>query len=707
MKQHQEISKYSIRKLAKGAGALLISSVLLFSAQNNASATEQNSNSASVNGQTVTNAPAKATQKKDTTNPEIQSIKMDKREYAPGEIAIATLIVKDESNLADTSIGFTNTTQVGTPALSGVADKANIEKIGDDLWKVTIQINIPDKIGDTSYKFSAAIVDDAAENGTTIAPELAPTSLNVNDLSFKVVNKNVSNVDTELPQFDSVTVDKQTYAPGDVIKAQLKISDKSTLKEVSVGFENDPDKGLIGLNKVADLSNVQRNSEGQWVVNVEIPIPSDLEDGSYKFSHISATDEFGNAFGLIDVPDFETKFTNVKFNVAKSGSDKKAVAPVKPQTNDQNKVADVINTNTTDAKKSDHVEQPNNNVPTPEQPQDNNTNQPDQSVTQDSDKAAPNKDVEDANAQNNNDATMKDQSTDKAAEPKALATPDQTNDNDSKVAPPSETPKASTPNTNAQIKPMDTPSEQNNAKQSNDVATTPKATDKAQPQVKAEAPQANKVQAQSQDKNASSSTAKDVNKQAQSSDKKSANAQAPEPKVNKPSNVDNGQQGTGADAKVKPQEQPKQSQSKDSKGQQAAAKSQMQNKATQGNAKDQSTTKQQMNNTTTAEMPKQATTKAMDNATSNKTQQATNNKAVATPAQNKTKAADNNKKAVTDKQKQTASKNKANNNAKDAKSTKQLPKTGMIDTMRDYFFVGVLMAVGITVIMFRRFSVFK
>ena len=133
----------------------------------------------------------------------------------------------------------------------------------------------------------------------------------------------------------------------------------------------------------------------------------------------------------------------------------------------------------------------------------------------------------------------------------------------------------------------------------------------------------------------------------------------------------------------------------------------MHNKATQGNAKDQSTTKQQMNNKTTAEMPKQATTKAMDNATSNKTQQATNNKAVATPAQNKTKAADNNKKAVTDKQKQTASKNKANNNAKDAKSTKQLPKTGMIDTMRDYFFVGVLMAVGITVIMFRRFSVFK
>lgn len=48
MKQHQEISKYSIRKLAKGAGALLISSVLLFSAQNNASATEQNSNSAIV-----------------------------------------------------------------------------------------------------------------------------------------------------------------------------------------------------------------------------------------------------------------------------------------------------------------------------------------------------------------------------------------------------------------------------------------------------------------------------------------------------------------------------------------------------------------------------------------------------------------------------------------------------------------------------------
>ncbi|MDT3960498.1 YSIRK-type signal peptide-containing protein [Staphylococcus kloosii] len=701
MKQHQDIAKYSIRKLAKGAGALLISSVLLFGTQNSASAAEQNNNSASVNEQTVVNAPDKAAQKKDTTNPEIQSIKMDKREYAPGEIAIATLIVKDESNLADVSIGFTNTTQVGTPALSGVADKANIEKINDSLWKVTIQINIPDKIGDTSYQFSAAIVDDAAQNGTTIAPELAPTSLNVTDLSFKVVNKNVSNVDTELPQFDSVKVDKQTYAPGDVIKAQLKISDESTLKEVSVGFENDPDKGLIGLNKVADLSNVQRNSEGQWVVNVEIPIPSDLEDGSYKFSHISATDEFGNAFGLIDVPNFETKFTNVKFNVAKSGTDKKTVAQAQPQANDQNKDTDIINTNTTDAKKSAHVEQQDNNVATPEQPLDNNTNQTDKSAPQDSDKLAQNKDVEDANAQNNDDAAMTDQGTDNAVEPKAPTITDQSNNNVNKVAPQSETPKALTPNADTKDKSMNTPSQQHHTKQPDDVTTTPKDTDKAQPQVKGDAPQDNKVQAQPQNKNAPSSTAKDVNKQTQSTDKKSADTQNPEPKIDKPSNVDNGQKGTGANAKIKPQTQTKQSQSK---AQQAAAKSHMQNTTTQGNIKDQSTTKHQTNNKMSAEMSKQTTTKVADSAKSNKTQQSVSNKAVATPSQDKVKAAGNNKKGVTDKQKQTASKNKAN---KDAKSVKQLPQTGMMNTMRDYFFVGVLMAVGITVIMFRRFSVFK
>lgn len=708
MNQHQEISKYSIRKLAKGAGVLLISSVLLFSAQNNASAAEHNGSN--VNVKSATNAPVKTAQKKDTTNPEIQSIKMDKREYAPGEIAIATLIVKDESSLADVSIGFSNATQVGTPSLSGVADKANIEKVGDNLWKVTIQIYIPDKIGNTSYNFSAAIVDDAAENGTTIAPELAPTSLNTKDLSFKVVNKGASKVDTELPQFDSVTVDKQTYAPGDVIKAQLKISDKSKLSEVSVGFENYPDKGLIGLNKVADLSNVQRNSEGQWVVNVNIPIPSDLADGSYKFSHISATDEFGNAFGLIDVANFETKFNNVKFNVAKSVPDKSTVDPVKPQVkpqvNDQNKGSDIINTNTTDAKKPEDVSKQDNNV-TPVPPKDNNANKADEKAPIDSDKAPQNKDAKDANAQKNNDAEINDKATDNTTEPKTSETPDQSNNN-SKVAPQVEKPKVSTPNTADKVKPMDAPSQQNNAKQPSDEISTQKDTDKAQPQVKADTSNDNKVQTMPQDKNASNSTAKDVNKQAQAPNNKLADTKSPETKVDKQSNGENGQKGTNA--KVKPQEQkeqPMQSQRKDSKTQQTPAKSQMQNKVTQGNTQAQSTTKQQPNHKMPAEMPKQGTTKVADNAKSNKTQQAANYKAVATQSQDKAKATDKNKKVATDKQKQTTAKDKANSKSKDAKSAKQLPKTGMMDTMRDYIFVGVLMAVGITIIMLRRFSAFK
>ncbi|MBF7016071.1 hypothetical protein [Staphylococcus durrellii] len=783
MKPHQEIFKYSIRKLAKGAGVLLISSVLLCSMQNSAFAAENNQDNQRVNNQGATHTSVKAEQKKDTTNPEIQSIKMDKREYAPGEIAIATLIVKDASNLADASIGFSNTTQVGAPALSGVADKENIEKIGDGLWKVTIQIHIPDKIGTTLYNFSAAIVDDEAQNGTTIAPELAPTSLNTKDLSFKVVNKSTSNIDTELPQFDSVTVDKQTYAPGDVIKAQLKISDKSTLKEVSVGFENYPDKGLIGLSKVADLSNVQRNSEGQWVVNVDIPVPNDLEDGSYKFSHISATDEFGNAFGLIDVPDLETKFHNVKFNVAKSGNDKATVAPMKPQANDQNKDTDNINKNTTDSKKSDDIDKKDNNVTMQEQPRDNNANKSNENEPQDSGKSTQNKDVVNTNVENNSQATMKDKAADNTTEPKSSEAPEQSKSNDSKVAPQNEAPKAHTPITDSKVEPVDAPpSQQKSTAQPNDVTSTKKAMDKSQPQIKGDTSKDNNVQAMPQDKNASNSTAKDVNNKSQTTDKKLADTKSSEPKVDKQSNVDNVQKGTNAEVKTQEQkEQPMQSQSKDNKHQQVTAKSQMQNKATQGNAKAQSTTKQQPNNKMQAEMPKQATaksqmqdkatqgnaktqsttkqqpnnkmqaempkqaiaksqmqnkvtqgnaktqsttkqqpnnkmqaetpkqttTKVADNAKSIKTQHAANNKAVATQSKDKATATDKNKRVVTDKQKQTTSKDKANKNAKDAKSAKQLPKTGMMDAMRDYFFIGVLMAVGITVIMFRRFSVFK
>ncbi|MEJ7233280.1 hypothetical protein, partial [Staphylococcus epidermidis] len=82
----------------------------------------------------------------------------------------------------------------------------------DGLWTVDINLKIPDKIGDTSFSFAAVVADDASGNGDTVAPGLAPSSMNTDHLKFNIKNKEA--VDTEAPQILGVTVDKEKYYPG-------------------------------------------------------------------------------------------------------------------------------------------------------------------------------------------------------------------------------------------------------------------------------------------------------------------------------------------------------------------------------------------------------------------------------------------------------------------------------------------------------------
>lgn len=710
MKQLQEISKYSIRKLAKGTGALLISSVLIFNVQNSASAEETHDVYHGENKQVVTNANAKAQQSKDTTEPEIQSITIDKRQYAPGEIAIATIVVKDESDLTDVSIGFTNKTQVGAPPLSGVASKENIEKIGDDLWKVTLQILIPEKMGDTSFDFAAAIVDDSAENGATIAPELAPSSINTKNLSFKVVNSTASGIDNELPQFDSITIDKQAYAPGDVIKAQLKIADKSALKEVSLGFENYPDNGLRGLSKFADLSNVQRNSEGQWVVNIDIPVPNDLEEGSYKFSHISATDEYENAFGLIDAPQFETKFHSINFKVVKGEKDKEVVTPTQPKNNDQNQDAKIINTNTSEPTKPNQVEQDDNNANMHEHEQSlgkdaNEAGSTPQEQPLDKDKSAQNNDSADNNVQNNSKEQVEDKVTDNADNqlmPEASAKSIESEDNN--VAIQNEPPKATDENSEGN-KALSTDKQH---EQQNDATTAHVVT----PQDKGDTSNVNNSTSTPQNKKAHTDKVQDVDSKSQVADQKMSDKHINEPKKdlsNKSSKQPTNKQSqvTSKDKK----ENPAQTNSKSNKNQRAQDNTQTQSTVDYGNGNKQPVAKQHNNDKTRDTMSKQAsattkdTTDVNNKKVQNTTAKTTHNKVVASNVEGSKKASS---KENTDKTKQQApTKNKVSKKEQNVSSAKQLPKTGIMDNMRDYLFIGVLMTMGIAIIMLRKFFVLK
>ena len=172
----------------------------------------------------------------DTTAPQIIDVDIDKHTYAPGETVKARVTIKEAGQLSDVSIGFFNDTRVGTSSINEIAKPENMHKGQDGLWTVDINLKIPDKIGDTSFSFAAVVADDASGNGDTVAPGLAPSSMNTDHLKFNIKNKEA--VDTEAPQILGVTVDKEQYYPGNTIHARVHIEDASQLKEVSLGFVN-------------------------------------------------------------------------------------------------------------------------------------------------------------------------------------------------------------------------------------------------------------------------------------------------------------------------------------------------------------------------------------------------------------------------------------------------------------------------------------
>ena len=361
IKQH----KFSIRKFAVGASSIVIGGIIFLSGHEDVSAAEQHSQTEgvhattssgndetqvsdkeseinSINGKDVStvstkkppklssqrsssklattaphslnqNEPNQGSSDHDTTAPQIIDVDIDKHTYAPGETVKARVIIKEAGQLSDVSIGFSNDTRVGTSSINEIAKPENMHKGQDGLWTVDINLKIPDKIGDTSFSFAAVVADDASGNGDTVAPGLAPSSMNTDHLKFNIKNKEA--VDTEAPQILGVTVDKEKYYPGNTIHARVHIEDASQLKEVSLGFVNAPYIGLDGINKFAYAKDMTRLPDGTWMANIALQIPKNFAASTYKFSHVSAEDEYGNITAVVDELSEPTNYTNLSFEI--------------------------------------------------------------------------------------------------------------------------------------------------------------------------------------------------------------------------------------------------------------------------------------------------------------------------------------------------------------------------------------------------------
>lgn len=255
----------------------------------------------------------------DTTAPRILTASINKSVYKPGETVNMSVRIEEANELSDVSVGFSNDTSVGIPYLSEIANLKNIHRESKDIWVVDLSIPIPKKTGNTSFSFAALVVDDVSGNGDTLAPRLEPTNIDVSKLNFTVKNDhiNTQTVDTTLPKITKITTDKSQYHAGDAILAHAFIENTSMLSEVSLGFVNKPYTGYDGFSQFAKPENIIKIGNGLWRVEFNFKAPDVTRSSVFKFSHVSAKDEFNNSIGIVDDFSISTTeaFTNYSITV--------------------------------------------------------------------------------------------------------------------------------------------------------------------------------------------------------------------------------------------------------------------------------------------------------------------------------------------------------------------------------------------------------
>lgn len=152
-------------------------------------------------------------------------------------------------------------------------------------------------------------------------------------MNFKISNL-ISNdkLDKDAPVIKDIFIDKNVYGPGEVINTTIKIQDISTLTEVSLGFVNDPYIGENGIDKFADMGKASLDKNGVWSIPIQLHIPNNSKNAEFKFSHVSAVDEYGNSIGITSSSDQSETFKKLIFNVTNQNDDSKVNDSILPKT---------------------------------------------------------------------------------------------------------------------------------------------------------------------------------------------------------------------------------------------------------------------------------------------------------------------------------------------------------------------------------------
>ncbi|WPC09013.1 G5 domain-containing protein [Globicatella sp. PHS-GS-PNBC-21-1553] len=248
------------------------------------------------------------TAEEDLSKPELINISIDKTEYRAGENIIATLKVKDESELTRVFVSFYNLTHPDQPTLSG-GQYNNFVKNEDGTYTVRLIIDIPENTPNSDYVLNWVSITDKWNNDL----DLYKYNNDLPEINIKVSTDKIE--DLNKPELIDISIDKTEYKVGESIRATLKVKDESELTRVFVSFYNltHPDQPTLSGGQ---YNNFVKNEDGTYTVRLIIDIPENTPNSNYVLNWVSITDKWNNDLDLYkynnDLPEINIKVSTDK-----------------------------------------------------------------------------------------------------------------------------------------------------------------------------------------------------------------------------------------------------------------------------------------------------------------------------------------------------------------------------------------------------------
>lgn len=230
----------------------------------------------------------------DRTPPKVSTLKLNTHEVKPGDTIKISCKATDDSEITELVLNFRN----------GDYYTQNISLVKTSSGAYAGKYKVPKTLVNGMYSLGYFSVQDKAGNKyQTYDPNDFP------GMYFMVTN---GSKDKTPPKIRSISFDKKTVAPGDLVTVTLKISDSS-------GINTDLSESYLYLSNKGHLSEpFVFENKGSGVFTASQLIPNTYINGLYSISEIVLTDKAGNVFigG--------SSYAKFGFTVKKASKDRKA-----------------------------------------------------------------------------------------------------------------------------------------------------------------------------------------------------------------------------------------------------------------------------------------------------------------------------------------------------------------------------------------------